>query len=403
MNTKATPLVSCIMITGGKFELLVAGITHFLNQDYSNLELVVIQSGGDSVELLIPHCPTIHFIYQSRPTTSAESRNKACEKTNGEIIIHWNEASYYAEDWIRCQVNALNASGADICGLNKTTELDSWSELLERQVENPDETISWITGSTLCYRKKLWLAYPFNASQTDENTDFVFNSGGKVYSHHYSKGYRGKADLIPIPGKHVLLPLVSCIMTTRNSTMLVPFMLHCFLCQDYPNVELIIMDDSILAAPELILHCPNTRYFFIDGRETEGAKKNMACSLANGRIILHWDDQDWYAHDWIKHQVTALVTSGADMSGLNLVQTYSMPHQKSVTTEKSSWLYGGTMIYWKSIWQNNPFKTLKTGENEDFQQQPGLKIIAHDYIEGFNTNTYVRNQDRQLPDDPLAN
>jgi hypothetical protein len=74
-----------------------------------------------------------------------------------------------------------------------------------------------------------------------------------------------------------------------------------------------------------------------------------------------------------------------------------------LTTEKSSWLYGGTMVYWKSIWENNPFKSLKTGENEDFQQQPGLKIIAHDYIEGFNTNTYVRNQDRQLPDDPLVN
>ena len=391
------------MTATGEFELLAAGFTHFLNQDYSNLELVVIQCGGDSVELLIPHCPRIHFIYQLNPTTSAESRNKACAKASGDIIIHWNEATYYAEDWVRRQVNALSISGADICGLNKTTELDSWSELQERQVENPDETISWITGSTLCYWKKLWTAYPFRASQTGENTDFILNSGGKVYSHNYSKGYRGKADLIPIPNKHVLLPLVSCIMTTRNSTMLVPFMLLCFLCQDYPNVELIIIDDSILAAPELILNCPNTRYFFLEGRESDGAKKNMTCNLSNGNIILHWDDQDWYAHDWIKHQVTALLTSGADMSGLNLVQTFSVPHQKSVTTEKSSSLYGGTMVYWKSIWENNKFKALKTGENEDFQQQPGLKIIPHDYIGSFNTNTYVRNQDRQLPDDPLVN
>ena len=401
MNTK--PPVSCVMIVTGEFELLAGGIAHFLDQDYSNLELVMIQCGGDSVEILIPQCPKIHFIYQQDPATSAESRNKACTQTSGDIIIHWNEATYYAEDWISRQVNALNATGADICGLNKTTELDSWSELQERQIENLDETLSWITGSTLCYWKKLWTAYPFRTSQTDENTDFVLNSGGKVYAHHYSKGYLGKADLIPIPNKHLLLPLVSCIMMTRNSTMLVPFMLHCFLCQDYPNVELIIIDDGILAAPELILHCPNTRYFFLEGRESNGAKKNIACSQSNGSIILHWDDQDWYAHDWIKHQVTALLTSGADLSGLNFVQTYSMPNQKSVTTEKSSWLYEGTMIYWKSIWENYKFKTLKTGENEDFQQQPGLKIITHDYIEGFNTNTYVKNQDRQLPDDPLVN
>lgn len=401
MNIK--PLVSCIMIVTGEFELLVGGITYFLDQDYSNLELIMIQCGGDSVELLIPDCPRIHFIYQPDPATSAESRNKACTQTSGNIIVHWNEATYYAQDWISRQVNALNASGADICGLNKTTELDSWSELQERQLENPDETISWIAGETLCYWKKLWVTYPFRKSQNDENTDFIFNSGGKVYSHSYSKGYRGRIDLIQIPNKHALLPLVSCIMTTSNSTMLVPFMLHCFLCQDYPNVELIIVDDSILAAPELILHCPNTSYFFLEGRETNGAKKNIACSHSNGSIILHWNDQDWYAHDWVKHQVTALLTSGADMSGLNLVQTYSMPNQKSVTTEKSSWLFEGTMIYWKSIWENYRFKTLKTGENEDFQQQPGLKIIAHDYISGFNTNTYVKNQDRQLPDDPLVN
>jgi len=401
MNTR--PLVSCVMIVTGEFEPLVGGITHFLNQDYSNLELVMIQCGGDSVEVLIPQCPKIHFIYQPDPATSAESRNKACTQTSGDIIIHWNEATYYAEDWISRQVNALNASGADICGLNKTTELDSWSELQERRIENPDETIRWIIGSTLCYWKKLWVAYPFSTSQTDENTDFILNSGGKVYSHDYSKGYKGQEDLIPIPNKSTLLPLVSCIMTTRNSTMLIPFMLHCFLCQDYPNVELIIIDDGIMAAPELILHCPNTRYFFLEGRETKGAKRNVACSQSNGSIILHWDDQDWYAHDWIKHQVTALLTSGADMSGLHVVQTYSMPNQKSVTTEKSSWLYEGTMVYWKSVWENNKFKTLKTGESEDFQQQPGIKIIAHDYIEGFNTNTYIKKQDRQLPNDPLVN
>ncbi|MNY26146.1 hypothetical protein D3C86_1599790 [compost metagenome] len=129
----------------------------------------------------------------------------------------------------------------------------------------------------------------------------------------------------------------------------------------------------------------------------------MACNISKGSIIIHWDDQDWYAHDWIQHQVTALITSGADISGLNLIQTFPMTRQKSITKEKYYWLFGATMVYWKSIWEHHKFKELPSGENEDFQQQAGTKIFAHNYVEGFNTNTYVRQLDRQLPDDPLMN
>ncbi|MNR21730.1 hypothetical protein D3C85_1386480 [compost metagenome] len=80
-----------------------------------------------------------------------------------------------------------------------------------------------------------------------------------------------------------------------------------------------------------------------------------------------------------------------------------MTRQKSITKEKYYWLFGATMVYWKSIWEHHKFKELPSGENEDFQQQAGTKIFAHNYVEGFNTNTYVRQLDRQLPDDPLMN
>jgi len=38
-----------------------------------------------------------------------------------------------------------------------------------------------------------------------------------------------------------------------------------------------------------------------------GAKRNLACDLANGDIIVHWDDDDWMA-DWrLSYQVEQLM------------------------------------------------------------------------------------------------
>ncbi|AOM76076.1 glycosyltransferase family 2 protein [Pedobacter steynii] len=391
------------MLISNKSEIVTRGISCFLNQNYPHLELIMIQCGGLSVGVAVPNFPELHYIYHHKQASSAEMRNKACAKAKGEIIIHWTEDAYYAKDWVTNQVNALIRSCADISGLNKTTGCPSWLSLQKKQLAYPDETVSWITDQTLCYWKRLWTVYPFKNTKTGESTDFITNSGGTVYSHHYSKGYQGQTDLIPVPAKRAVIPLVSCIMATSDSEMIIPFVLDYFLYQDYPNVELIIIDDGKNAAPELILHCPNVKYFFISSRKTAGAKRNMACNLSNGKIIIHWDDQDWYAHNWITHQVSALMTSGADISGLNLVQTFPLTNQKIITTEKSAWIYGATMVYWKSIWENHKFKELQTGEVEDFQQHQGFKIFAHSYIEGFNTNTYMKYLDGITPDDPLTN
>lgn len=363
----------------------------------------MVQCGGTPIDILIPDTPGLLYIYQKKELTLAETRNKACKKAKGKIIIHWEEEGYYSGDWVNRQVNALCISGADITGLNKTAKLLSWPDLQKKQLENSNETASWILGPTLCYWKKLWINYPFRTSKTDEITDFITHSKGTVYSHGYDEGYQGIKNPIPVPNKYNILPLVSCIMTTSDSEMLVPFALNYFLYQDYPNVELIIIDDGENAAPELILRCPNVKYFYLKHKKTIGAKKNMACNISKGSIIIHWDDQDWYAHDWIQHQVTALLTSGADISGLKLIQTFPITRQKSIPKEKYSSLFGATMVYWKSIWNHHKFKELPNGENEDFQQQAGTKIFAHNYVEGFNTNIYIKQLDRQLPDDPLMN
>lgn len=184
------------------------------------------------------------------------------------------------------------------------------------------------------------------------------------------------------------LPLVSCIMPTANRHKYIPFALNYFLDQDYPNKELVIIDDGIESVRPLITENPSIQYFYSkEHMGTIGKKRNYACEKAKGEIIIHWDDDDWYASDWISRQVDAIQQSEADITGLNQVIFYSPSLEKKWiyvdTDAEKPWLAGATLAYRKSFWEKHPFVDLQVGEDYDFVWNTGAKIFAMDYMEGF--------------------
>ena len=101
-------------------------------------------------------------------------------------------------------------------------------------------------------------------------------------------------------------PLVSCIMPTYNRRMYVPQAIQYFQRQDYPNRELLILDDGGQSVEDLVPPDPCIRYIRLDKHMVLGAKRNFACNLAQGSIIAHWDDDDWIAPHRLSYQVEAL-------------------------------------------------------------------------------------------------
>ncbi|MDB5148551.1 MAG: glycosyltransferase, partial [Mucilaginibacter sp.] len=85
-------------------------------------------------------------------------------------------------------------------------------------------------------------------------------------------------------------PLVSCIMPTYNRREFIPHAIHYFLRQDYPNKELIIIDDGTDVIRDIVPDIENIRYYYLDSKITLGAKLNMACDYAQGNILINWDD-----------------------------------------------------------------------------------------------------------------
>lgn len=190
-------------------------------------------------------------------------------------------------------------------------------------------------------------------------------------------------------------PLISCITPTYNRKKFLRRSIANFLEQDYPNKEMIILDDSPEPMSDPVLgKNPYLHYFYLQVKKNVGQKRNLACDLAKGEIIIHWDDDDWYAKDWIRRQVEALQLSQAEITGLDKIYFYKPQKQQAweyiYPSEEKPWVYGATLAYWKRVWEKNKFSEIQMGEDNDFVWR-GLHIFAHDYTQGYIGHIHAGN------------
>lgn len=186
-------------------------------------------------------------------------------------------------------------------------------------------------------------------------------------------------------------PLVSCIIPTANREQHIPFAINCFLEQDYPNAELIIVDDGKKSAAHLIPDHPLIWYYYTAPMESIGAKRNFACKKAIGQIIIHWDDDAWRAKNWISAQVHFLFNSGADLCGIQNIRYYSVLNDQLFTVMRYAegvpnpldWVHVATLAYWKSFWETHSFEESKLSNSDDFFKNPRGNLFIHNYIDGF--------------------
>jgi glycosyltransferase involved in cell wall biosynthesis len=230
----------------------------------------------------------------------------------------------------------------------------------------------------------------FEASRQRYQDKFcgLLRSGArKTYAQH-CRGELCAHFAPPPPGAPVVLsppPFVSCIMPTANRRRFVPAAIEQFLAQDYPACELIILDDGEDSVEDLAPAHPAVRYLRRPRHRSLGAKRNAACELACADIILHWDDDDWYAPHRIRAQVDALSRSGAEICGIDRVLFYD-PRAPSaweyVHPEGAGpWVFGAAMGYRRDFWRAHPFPDVTVGEDNMFvgSARPGEICVMPDH------------------------
>jgi len=152
--------------------------------------------------------------------------------------------------------------------------------------------------------------------------------------------------------------MVSCIMPTSDRRQFVPRAIRCYLAQDWPNKELIVLDDGNdkimdLIPPDLIFG-----YFALleSAKRTYGDKLNTCAGVAHGEYIIHWDDDDAYASDRITRQIAPLVADPRlQVSGTSTLYYYRVGTETAYQYTGDTHIWLGGIAYPKAVWLRRPF------------------------------------------------
>lgn len=180
-------------------------------------------------------------------------------------------------------------------------------------------------------------------------------------------------------------PLVTCIMPTGDRPEFVSQAIHYFLHQDYQNKELLIVDDGNIAISKLIPDDKHIRYVRLDKKLKLGAKRNICVEESRSNLIMHWDDDDWYASNRISYQVNALLEKGAEVCGLQQMLFYHWETNKGWLYKYpkygKTWLAGGSLLYTKDFWKQSPFPDIQRASDTKFIWSRNLNsyVVLEDY------------------------
>ncbi|HYW16008.1 MAG TPA: glycosyltransferase [Allosphingosinicella sp.] len=438
------PLISCIMPTRGRPRFVARAIAFFRRQDYPNRQLVIVhRDDGDLPEAV--EAEDVVLVRTDEESIGA-MRNRAVAAADGDIVVHWDDDDWHGPHRLSRQAAPILDGVADITGLNDTLFLVVPSE--EYWEVTPDLFaklfVENVHGGTLMFNRDSWRrSGPYPEISLREDAVFLSRAladgarlcrlGGRrdfVYIRHgantwrFDEGrYLGEgwgeveapgfmAEDRPFysggppkpPARPRPAPLASCIMPTRNRRRFVPAALEGFLHQDHSERELIVLDDGDEDISDLVPDHPAIRYLRLDGVRSVGAKRNLACEMARGDIIAHWDDDDWMAPGWLSSQVATLTGRNADICGLDKVYFHDALNRRSwryVYEGAPPWLCGGTLCYTKAFWRRSPFPDIAVGEDNAFVWSRSEKTLAVNPEDGlYVASVHAHNTSPRLTSGP---
>ncbi len=175
--------------------------------------------------------------------------------------------------------------------------------------------------------------------------------------------------------------LVSCIMPTYNRQNFIPVAVKCYLSQDWPDKQLVVIDDGSETVGRLVKQLiPDAVYIYLAQKQTIGTKRNLACEAAGGEVICHFDDDDWSAAGRVRDQVMRLLESGKQMTGYHSITYWNGMKACRYVSPVPQYALGATMCYQKSFWHTHRFPAKDYAEDNAlvYQARDERQLIAVD-------------------------
>lgn len=168
-------------------------------------------------------------------------------------------------------------------------------------------------------------------------------------------------------------PRISCILPTRNRRAFLQHAIALFEAQDYPNRELIIVEDGDQINRDLAgsAHL----YMYLSTQQASiGVKRNWAASMARGSILCQWDDDDYYGPHRLSQQAAPILAGCADVTAYRM--THMLDVRQGCLWECSEEVHrrlfahnvrSGTLMYRYALWEAGPgYAAIMKGEDVAF-------------------------------------
>jgi Glycosyl transferase family 2 len=402
------PLVSCILLTRTRRDFGLQAVRYFLRQDYPNRELIVVDTPGRELSRFVPDDPRVYVLRSLETPSNGALMNQACEQAHGRILIHWDDTHWYGVQRISRQVMPIRSGSADATVLVNSVVLDleRW-KFYRRGSELLKPARLSVPARTLAFSRHVWrrlAAYPTEASEPagpflrevlrrGVRCEAVGASGlamtvaGSVIQESPLRAveyrlwpvvepclpladrqfYAGRSPAAP---RTPVVPLVSCIMPTRNRRRFAARAIGYFARQDYPSKELVIVDDGCEPIADLASQFSAVRYHRHPRLLVLGTKRNLACELAAGQVIAHLDDDDWYGEHHLSVLVGGLLSAGTDIAGMRRLPFIDVVSGRAWTYEwpksRRIWAAGNSLAYGKDLWSRSRFPDLAWAEDTAF-------------------------------------
>ena len=138
-------------------------------------------------------------------------------------------------------------------------------------------------------------------------------------------------------------PLISAKCITYGRVDMLEESLHSFLQQDYPNKEMIIVNDYPLQ--KLVFEHPQVKIINLDYTFSNiGLKENFATELCKGEIVCQWDDDDVALPNHLNN--VAKIIGDNNIIHWKTGVLYNEPSITDVT-----WIGNSGIVFTKKAWE----------------------------------------------------